>query len=178
MNKNIIPWIAAPILLSAGVLWLSGQEAQDKGQGKPEGIKVAELAHQLQTKEKQLVQKEAELRELEQRLFTLQTTLDRMREDVLSRENQVKAELARLEQLRSRKPIDPQLIRTYEAMDPAAGAQALKELFTQNGDVAVALLGGMQAKKAGKLLEALALLDAKTAGRLSERVGLSKGKEG
>jgi flagellar motility protein MotE (MotC chaperone) len=177
MNAKMIAWVAAPLVLSAGVIWVSAQDPQEKAPSKAEGIKVAELANQLQTKEKQLAQKEAELRELEQRLFTLQTTLDQQRQELLQREEGVKAQLALLEQLRSRKPIDPQLIRTYEAMDPTAGAQALKELAAQNLDVAVALLGGMQAKKAGKLLEALALLDAKVAGKLSERVGLSKGKD-
>ncbi len=177
MNTKMLAWISAPLILSAGVVWLSAQDAQDKAPTKAEGIKVVELANQLQVKEKQLVQKEAELRELEQRLYALQGVLDQQRQDLVQREGAVKAQLELLEQLRSRKPIDPQLIRTYEAMDPTAGAQALKELTAQNMDVAVALLGGMQAKKAGKLLEALALLDAKTAGKLSERVGLSKTKD-
>lgn len=177
MNVKMVGWIAAPLLLSAGVVWMSAQDAQEKAPTKAEGIKVVELANQLQTKEKQLAQKESELRELEQRLYALQGTLDQQRQELVQREESVKAQLDLLEQLRSRKPIDPQLIRTYEAMDPTAGAQALKELSVQNMDVAVALLGGMQAKKAGKLMEALALLDAKVAGKLSERVGLSKGKD-
>lgn len=177
MNARYLLWISAPIALSAGVIWLSAQEP--KGEAKPtaaEGVKVAELAAQLQNREKALAQREGELRQLEQRLNTLQITLDRDRSDLATREKAVQEALAKLEQLKLRPVIDPQIIRTYEAMEPAAGAQAMKELAGQNMDVAVALLAGMVPKKAAKLMDQLAPLDAKLAGRLSERVGLSKPK--
>jgi len=140
-------------------------------------VKVSELATQLQTREKNIAQKEGELRQLEQRLITLQTTLDKDRSELANREKTVQDALARIENLKIRPVIDSQIIRTYEAMDPTAGAQALKELANQNLDVAVALLGGMTPKKAGKLMDQLAPLDAKLAGKLSERVGLSKPKD-
>ncbi|HEY3400171.1 MAG TPA: hypothetical protein VGK03_06010 [Geothrix sp.] len=177
MNARYLLWISAPVVLSAGVIWLSAQEP--KGEAKPgaaEGVKVAELAAQLQNREKALAQREGELRQLEQRLNTLQITLDRDRSDLATREKAVQEALAKLEQLKLRPVIDPQIIRTYEAMEPAAGAQAMKELAGQNMDVAVALLAGMVPKKAAKLMDQLAPLDAKLAGRLSERVGLSKPK--
>ena len=171
-------WISAPLVLSAGVLWLSAQEP--KGENKAaagEGVKVAELASQLQNRGKAIAQKETELRQLEQRLNTLQITLDRDRGDLAAREKAVQEALAKLENLKVRPAIDPQIIRTYEAMEPAAGAQAMKELAGQNMEVAVALLAGMAPKKAAKLMDQLAPLDAKLTGRLSERVGLSKPKE-
>lgn len=176
MNAKMLAWVALPITLSAGVIWLSAQEAQAQPKV-AEGVKVAELAQALQAKEKQLTQKEQELRELEQRLFALQATLDQQRNELLAKEKTILDEIKRLEDLRSRKLIDPQLIRTYEAMDPVAGAQALKELAAQNMDVAVSLVAGMTPKKAAKLMDQLALLDAKLAGRVSERVGLSKKAE-
>jgi flagellar motility protein MotE (MotC chaperone) len=178
MNARYLLWISAPVALSAGVLWLSAQEPKNDVKGAAsEGVKVAELASQLQNREKALTQKEADLRQLEQRLNTLQTTLDKDRGDLAAREKIVQDALAKLENLKVRPAIDPQIIRTYEAMDPAAGAQSMKELAGQNMDVAVALLAGMTPKKAGKLMDQLAPLDAKLAGRLSERVGLSKPKE-
>ncbi|HEX4845314.1 MAG TPA: hypothetical protein VFV26_03790 [Geothrix sp.] len=178
MNPRFLLWISAPIALSAGVLWLSAQEPKAEPKGAAaEGVKVAELASQLQAREKSIAQKEGELRQLEQRLNTLQATLDKDRGDLATREKAVQEALAKLEQLRLRPVIDPQIIRTYEAMDPAAGAQAMKELAGQNQDVAVALLAGMAPKKAAKLMDQLAPLDAKLAGRLSERVGLSKPKD-
>lgn len=178
MNARYLLWISAPVVLSAGVLWLSAQEPKGDVKGAAaEGVKVAELAAQLQHREKAIAQKEGELRQLEQRLGTLQATLDKDREDLITREKAVQEALARLEQLKLRPVIDPQIIRTYEAMDPTAGAQALKELANQNLDVAVALLAGMTPKKAGKLMDQLAPLDAKLAGRLSERIGTSKPKE-
>ena len=82
-----------------------------------------------------------------------------------------------MEHLKVRPTIDPQIIRTYEAMDPTAGAQALKELAAQNMEVAVSLVAGMVPKKAAKVMDQLAPLDAKLAGRLSEKVSLSKAKE-
>ncbi len=176
MNAKMIAWVALPLALSAGVIWVSAQEAQAAPKV-AEGVKVAELAQALQAKEKQLVQKEQELRELEQRLGTLQATLDQQRNELLAKEKTILDEIKRLEDLRSRKNIDPQLIKTYEAMDPVPGAQALKELAAQNMDVAVALVSGMQAKKAAKLMDQLAILDAKLAGRLSEKVGLSRKAE-
>ncbi|MBK8789047.1 MAG: hypothetical protein IPO28_02415 [Holophagaceae bacterium] len=178
MNARFLLWISAPVALSVGVLWLSAQEP--KGEPKAalaEGVKVAELASQLQNRERAIAQKEAELRQLEQRLTTLQATLDKDRGDLAAREKAVQEALAKVENLKQRPAIDPQIIRTYEAMDPAAGAQAMKELASQNLEVAVALLAGMTPKKAGKLMDQLAPLDAKLAGRLSERVGMSRPKD-
>lgn len=178
MNPRYLLWISAPIALSAGVLWLSAQEPKgDPKSPAAEGVKVAELAAQLQNREKTLAQKEAELRQLEQRLTTLQVTLDKDRSEMASREKSVQESLTKVANLKVRPEIDLQLIRTYEAMDPAAGAQAIKELAGQNMEVAVALLAGMTPKKAGKLMDQLAPLDAKLAGRLSEKVGLSKPKD-
>jgi len=178
MNARYLLWISAPVALSAGVLWLSAQEPKgDPKAPAAEGVKVAELASQLQNREKAIAQKEADLRQLEQRLNTLQATLDRDRGDLATREKAVQEALAKLENLKIRPLIDPQIIRTYEAMDPTAGAQALQQLAKQNQDVAVALLAGMAPKKAAKLMDQLAPLDAALAGRLSERVGLSKPKD-
>ncbi|WP_291272323.1 hypothetical protein [Geothrix sp.] len=178
MNARYLLWISAPVVLSAGVIWLSAQEPKGDPKGAAaEGVKVAELASQLQAREKSIAQKEADLRQLEQRLNTLQTTLDKDRGELATREKAVQDALAKLEQLKVRPVIDTQIIRTYEAMEPAAGAQAMKELAGQNMDVAVALLAGMTPKKAARLMDQLAPLDAKLAGRLSERVGLSKPKD-
>jgi len=178
MNPRYLLWISAPVVLSAGVLWLSAQEPKgDPKAAAAEGVKVSELASQLQNRERAIAQKEAELRQMEQRLNTLQATLDKDRSELAVREKALHEALTRVENLKLRPAIDPQIIRTYEAMDPTAGAQALKELAGQNMEVAVALLAGMTPKKAGKLMDQLAPLDAKLAGRLSEKVGMSKPKD-
>ena len=178
MNPRYLLWISAPMVLSVGVIWLSAQEPKGETKGAvAEGVRVAELASQLQNREKALTQRELDLKQLEQRLNTLQATLDRERAELATREKTVQEALAKVENLKVRPAIDPQIIRTYEAMDPAAGAQAIKELAGQNMEVAVALLAGMAPKKAGKLMDQLAPLDAKLAGRLTERVGMSRPKD-
>ena len=174
MNMKSVIWILAPILLSAGVIWLSAQDP--KTPPAADGVKVGELAEKLQAREKALAQREGDLQQREQRLATLQGALDKDRADLQAREKSVQEALDKLESLRTRPPIDPQLIRTYEAMDPIAGAKALKELAVINQEVSVSLLAGMQPKKAAKLLDQLAPTDAKLAALLSEKVGLSKPK--
>jgi flagellar motility protein MotE (MotC chaperone) len=171
MNIKNILWVLAPLTLSAGVIWLS---AQDSKLSPAEGIKVGELAEKLQVREKAVTQKEAELQQLEQRLATLQGTLDKDRADLQAREKALQDGLAKLDLYKTRPPIDGQLIRTYEAMDPVAGSRALRELALLRQEVAVSLLAGMQPKKAARLLDQLANLDAKLAGLLSERVGITK----
>ena len=173
MNPRTWIWILAPLALSFGVLWLSAQEPKAPA----EGIRISELAVKLQAREKALAQKERDLLQPEQRLATLQSALDKDRADLQVREKAVQEALAKLESDRSRPAIDPQIIRTYEAMDPAQAAKTMKELAARNESVAVSLLAAMQAKKAGKLLDQLANLEkggAELAGRLSERVALSK----
>lgn len=172
---NIRPWLwlLAPMGLSVGVIWLS---AQEKPPALPEGIKLAELSEKLQLREKNAAQKERSLMELEQRLATLQGALDRDRMDLQAREKAVQEAMTKLESERSRPTLDPQLSRTYEAMDPVSSAKAMKELAQRNLEVAVSLLASMQAKKAAKLMDQLALIDAPLSGRLSERVGLTKPK--
>jgi len=178
MNPRYLLWILAPFALSAGVLWLSAQAPKgDPKSPLAEAVKVAELAPRPQTPGKALAPKEAELRQLEQRLNTLQTTLDKDRTDLSVREKAVQDAMTRVANLTVRPEIDKQIIDTYNAMDPTAGAQAIKELAAQNMEVAVALLAGMTPKKAAKLMDALAPLDAKLAGRLSEKIGMSKPKD-
>jgi len=167
-------WIMAPMALSVGVIWLS---AQDKPPMAPEGIKVADMSERLQVREKNAVQKEKQLMELEQRLITLQSNLDKDRMNIQEREKSLQDAIAKYEAERSRPTLDPQLPRTYESMDPISSAKALKELAHKNQEVAVSLLASMQAKKAAKLLDQLALMDAPLTGKLSERVGMTKPKE-
>jgi flagellar motility protein MotE (MotC chaperone) len=174
MNVKSLAWILAPIALSAGVLWLS---AQDPKTPPAEGVRLGDLAQKLNAREQALTQRENELRQLEQRLTTLQGTLDKDRADLTAREKAVQDASAKLEAERTHPVIEPQLIRTYEAMDPIAGAKAMQELAALNQEVAVSLLGGMQPKKAARLLDQLAPMNAKLAALLSEKVGLSKPKE-
>ncbi len=172
MNSRAWLWILAPLALSAGVIWLSAQEPKPA----PEGIKITELSEKIQAREKAAVQKERDLLQLEQRLATLQGTLDKDRTDLQGREKALQEAVAKFEGERTRPTLDPQLTRTYEAMDPVPGSRALKELAQRNQDVAVSLLASMQPKKAAKLMDQLATLDAPLAGKLSERVGLTKPK--
>jgi len=172
MNSRAWLWILAPLALSAGVIWLSAQEPKPA----PEGIKITELSEKVQAREKAAIQKERDLLQLEQRLATLQGTLDKDRTDLQGREKALQEAVAKFEGERSRPTLDPQLTRTYEAMDPVPGSRALKELAQRNQDVAVSLLASMQPKKAAKLMDQLATLDAPLAGKLSERVGLTKPK--
>ncbi|MCE1229934.1 MAG: hypothetical protein LWX11_10665 [Firmicutes bacterium] len=173
MNSRIWLWILLPLALSAGVIWLSAQEP--KTHPAP-GLKLTELSEKVQTREKNVQVKEQELLQLEQRLATLQSTLDRDRADLQTREKTLQEATAKWEAERTRPTLDPQLTRTYEAMDPVPGAKALKELAQRNQEVAVSLLATMQPKKAARLMDQLANLDAPLAGKLSERVGLTKPK--
>jgi len=170
MKPRIWLWILAPLALSVGVLWLSAQDPK----APQEGIKISELSEKLQAREKSVAQKERDLMQLEQRLATLQGTLDKDRTDLQTREKTLQDALAKFEAERTRPTLDPQLVRTYEAMTAEPGAKALKELASINQEVAVGLVGSMQAKKAARLMDQLALVDAKLAGKLSERVGLTK----
>jgi len=172
MNAKNIVWVLAPLALSAGVIWLSAQTPQTA-----EGVKVGELVEKVQAREKAVGQKENELRQMEERLGTLQGTLEKDRADLQTREKTLADASAKLEALRTRPPIDMQIIRTYENMDPIAAAPAVKELAALNQEVCVSLLAGMQAKKAAHILDQLAPKDAKLAALLSEKVGITRPKE-
>jgi len=166
-------WVLAPIALSAGVIWVS---AQDPKAQPAEGVRVGELAEKLQARQKALDQREADLNQLEQRLATLQASLEKDRTDLQAREKILQEGMDKLQSLRTRPPIDPQLVRTYENMDPVPGAKSMQELAKLDQEVAVSLLAGMQPKKAARLLDQLATLDAKLAALLSDKVGLSQPK--
>ena len=177
MNSRTWLWILVPLALSFGVLWLSAQEPKSEVAAQAEGVKVAELAEKLQAREKALAKKEQDLMQLEQRLATLQGTLDKDRMELQAREKTLREALASFENERARPTIDPQIVRTYEAMDPLQAAKSMKELAGRNLEVAVSLLASMQAKKAGRLLDQLTNLDkagAELSGHLSERVALTK----
>lgn len=172
MNVKNLAWVVAPLALSAGVIWLSAQAPQTT-----EGVKMGELAEKVQAREKAVNQKEAELRQMEERLTTLQGSLEKDRADLQNREKALQEANLKLTALKTRPPIDIQIIRTYENMDPVAAAPAVKELAGLNQEVCVSLLGGMQAKKAARILDQLAPKDAKLAALLSEKVGLTRPKE-
>lgn len=164
-------WMLAPLTLSFGVVWLS---AQDPKGTSAEGIKVGELAEKLQVREKAVVQKENELRELEQRLATLQATLDRDRNDLQSREKALQDAQAKFDALRTRPPVDPQMIQTYEKLDPAVGATTLEALYKSNERLAIAVIGTIPPKKAAKVLESLSQTNPKLAAEILEKVALTK----
>ena len=86
MNFKNLLWIAVPMALSVGVIWLSAQDPK----GAPnEGVRVGELAEKLQVREKVVLQKEAELQQAEQRLATLQATLDENNREADGRQDPV-----------------------------------------------------------------------------------------
>jgi len=66
-----------------------------------------------------------------------------------------------------------------ERMEKAGDTKAFVHAYLKTAarHERVALLAGMTPKKAGKLMDQLAPLDAKLAGRLSERVGMSRPKD-
>lgn len=168
-------WIGTPLLLSAGVIWLSAQDAKPPAPA-PE-MKVSDLAEKLQAKEKDLAQKEQELRTLQERLTTLQTTLDKDRQELQTREKALQEGQAKLEKERTRPDVDPKVIRTFESMEPAESAKALKELYATNADMAIGVLGAMPPKKVAKIMEQITPTDPKLAARLLERVGMTRDKK-
>ena len=176
MSPRAWVWVLAPVLLSGGVLWLSAQDPKPA----PAEVKVSDLAEKLQAKEKTLSQKEQELRALQERLATLQATLDRDRQDLQAREKALQEAQAKLDKERIRPEVDPKVIRTYEAMEPAAAAAAIKELNGQNAEMAVGVLGAMPPKKVAKIMEQFTQAtptDAKLAARLLERIAITRDKE-
>jgi len=97
MRPRNLFWVIVPIALSAGVLWLSAQENTNQP-NQPEGVRIGELAERVQAREKAVAQKEAALVQYEQRLNTLQTTMDQEREQVKTREKALEDERAKFEQ--------------------------------------------------------------------------------
>jgi len=211
MSPRNLLWIVVPVALSAGVLWLSAQDGNQ-----PEGVKIGELAEKVQAREKAVSQKESALFQLEQRLNTLQTTLDQEREQIKAREKTLEEERTKFEQekLQERERIkeqeqkqkqeqeqekvreqqrvreqeqvsrqratlvvNDQLVRTYEAMDPATASEALEELAKTNIDTAVALMASVAPKKAARILDQLVKSDTRLVGILSERIGSRRNGE-
>ena len=226
MTTRNLFWVIVPVALSAGVLWLSAQENTNQ----PEGVKVGDLAEKVQARERAVSQKESALVQFEQRLNTLQTTLDQDREQIKAREKTLEDERVKFEQEKiserdrvrelekareqekvrdqqqqqqiqqlqqqqqqqqqeqarkqeeARKQnatlvLNDNLIRTYEAMTPAAASEALEELAKSNLDTAVALMGSMAPKKAAKIFDQLVNADPKLIATLSERIGKRKKEE-
>ena len=216
MSARNLLWIVVPVALSAGVLWLS---AQDSNQ--PEGVKIGELAEKVQARERAASQKESALVQLEQRLNTLQATLDQEREQVKAREKALEEEKDKFEQeqVREREKVrtqaqeqaqaqaqaqaqqeqareqqkareqeqlrkqnetlrvNDQLVRMYEAMDPATASEALEELAKTNLDTAVALMASVAPKKAAKIFDQLTKSDTRLVGVLSQRIGRRNNEE-
>jgi DNA repair exonuclease SbcCD ATPase subunit len=203
MQMRNLFWIAVPVALSAGVIWLSAQE----GKTPPTGVKVGELAEKLQAREKSVAMREADLAQTERRLNTLQATMLQERSQLQAKEKtfdderakiqeeknkfeeEKNKEIARLQELeksieaeRNRKvtleKVDNQMIETFEAMDPVAASKALIELAKNDFDVAVAMMSVMQPKRAAKIFDQLANgADAKLAADLSELVGKRQRKK-
>jgi len=98
MSARTFFWIIIPAALSAGVLWLSAQDSKNQ----PEGLQIGELAEKVQAREKAVSQKEAALAQFEQRLNTLQTTIDQEIERLKAKEKSLDEERIRNEVERTR----------------------------------------------------------------------------
>ncbi|MDR2561022.1 MAG: hypothetical protein LBC63_04555 [Holophagales bacterium] len=84
-----IIWIGVPVVLSAGIIWLSAQDGPPKGS--PQGVKLGEMAEKLQARERDVAMREAAIAQVEQRLNTLRATIDQERAQIEARVAQLDA---------------------------------------------------------------------------------------
>jgi len=89
MFPRSIIWIGVPVVLSAGIIWLSAQDGPPKGS--PQGVKLGEMAEKLQARERDVAMREAAIAQVEQRLNTLRATIEQERAQIEARVAQLDA---------------------------------------------------------------------------------------
>jgi len=156
MSLRTVFWIIIPAALSAGVLWLSAQDSKNQ----PEGLQIGELAERVQAREKAVSQKEAALAQFEQRLNTLQTSLDQEIERLKAKEKNLDEERIKNEVERTR---ELERIREQERtrdreMEQRAKEQeqTRKKTFDEVGDQLIRTYEAMEPTSASLALEELA----------------------
>jgi len=118
MSPRKLLWIIIPVALSIGVLWLSAQENKNQ----PEGVRLGELGEKIQAREKVVIQKEAALLQLEQRLNGLQATLTQEQEKIVASQKALAEEKAKFEAERAREQ------KRLQDREKAIEAERLREL--------------------------------------------------
>jgi flagellar motility protein MotE (MotC chaperone) len=163
MSPRNLFWLVIPAALSVGVLWLSAQDSKNQ----PEGLQIGELAERVQAREKAASQKEAALAQFEQRLNTLQATLDQEIERLKTKEKTLDEEKTKndqertreLERIREQERVREQEQRTREQEQRTREQeqeQARKKIPTEVGDQLIRTYEAMEPNSASLALEELA----------------------
>jgi flagellar motility protein MotE (MotC chaperone) len=163
-------WLSPPA--SAEESELPAKPAAERGALDPSGLgeqhareTYLQLIDELTEQKARLDARAEQLAERERQFTVLRQELIAERQRIEASGEQVAAERAALESMRS--PSFDQLLKAYEGMEPENAASALTELYAKDRLVVVDLLLGIKARQAAGTLDALAASSPEIAADLS-----------
>lgn len=164
--------IALPLLLVLisiiFYLYLFDSSSKVKAQAEA-GKKISrDMLKEVQKEQHFLAKERKRLQEYEQNLKVFEADLEQKYNEYLLKAKKLEErERVFNEQVRDR-IVNRQTIETYENIDPEQAAILMKNLYAQDPELAVIIMRKISGKKAGKILEAMILLDSEISTRLAK----------
>ncbi len=163
--------IAVPLLmvLVSIILYLYVFDSSKvKAQTEAEKKISRDMLNELQKEQQFLAEERKRLEEYERNLKVFEADLEqRYNESLLKAKKLEERERIFNEQVQD-KMVNRQTIETYENIDPEQAAVLMKNLYTRDTELAVLIMRKISGKKAGKILEAMILLDSEISTQLAK----------
>ncbi len=117
------------------------------------------MLQELQREQLILEQKRKQLEEYERNLKIFEAELEQRYNDYLLKDKELKAKEESFARKLEVKIVNRQTVEMYENIDPEQAAVLLKNLYSKDSKLAVLIMRKISGRKAGKILEAMLLID-------------------
>ncbi|MFC2146579.1 hypothetical protein ACFLRT_04370 [Acidobacteriota bacterium] len=149
-------------------LYVFDSSSKVKAQAQAEKKISRDMLKELQKEQQFLAEERKRLQEYERNLKVFEADLEqRYNEYLLKAKKLEERERVFSEQVQDRM-VNRQTIETYENIDPEQAAILMKNLYDKDTELAVIIMRKISGKKAGKILEAMILLDSEISTQLAK----------
>ena len=149
-------------------LYVFDSSSKVKAQAQAEKKTSRDMLKELQKEQQFLAEERKRLQEYERNLKVFEADLEqRYNEYLLKAKKLEERERVFSEQVQDRM-VNRQTIETYENIDPEQAAILMKNLYDKDTELAVIIMRKISGKKAGKILEAMILLDSEISTQLAK----------
>ena len=126
------------------------------------------MLQELQREQLILEQKRKQLEEYERNLKIFEAELEQRYNDYLLKDKELKAKEESFARKLEVKIVNRQTVEMYENIDPEQAAVLLKNLYSKDSKLAVLIMRKISGRKAGKILEAMLLIDKEISTQLAK----------
>jgi flagellar motility protein MotE (MotC chaperone) len=160
--------LPAAVVMVSIVLYLYVLDSGARAEAQEEKNASRDMVNELRKEQQLLVNERERLEEYERNLNSFAGELEQKYNDYLLREKALKTKEEAFNKKLAQKTVDRQVIETYENIDPEQAAVLIKNLYSKDHQSAILIMRKISGKKAGRILEAMILIDKDVSTQLAQ----------